>query len=60
MGIVLYLLVRLWIQGRRREIGILRSVGIGKKEILGQMLAESLAVSIAALVLAAVLSGHAA
>lgn len=60
MGMVLYLLVRLWMQGRRRETGILRSVGIGRREILGQMLAESFAVSLAALVLAVFLSGPAA
>ncbi|MCI8785303.1 MAG: ABC transporter permease [Eubacterium sp.] len=60
MGIVLYLLGRLWMQGRRREIGILRSVGIGRKEILGQMLAESFVVSLAALALAVLLSGPAA
>ena len=60
MGMVLYLLVRLWMQGRRRETGILRSVGIGRREILGQMLAESFAVSLAALALAVLLSGPAA
>ncbi len=60
MGIVLYLLGRLWMQGRRREIGILRSVGIGKGEILWQMLAESFAVSFAAIALAVLLSGLAA
>lgn len=57
MGIILYLLVRLWSQSRRQEIGILRSLGKTKAEILGQMLAECLLVSAAALALTFCLSG---
>ncbi len=57
MGIILYLALKLWIQGRRHEIGIFHSIGMRKRQILGQMLAECFAVSFAALVLAFLLSG---
>lgn len=56
-GMILYLLLKLWVQGRKHEAGILFSIGIGKKEVLGQMLTECLMVSAAALVLAIGLSG---
>ena len=57
LGIILYLVLKLWMQGRKREIGILYSIGIKKVEILGQMLAECLLVSALALMPAFVLSG---
>jgi len=60
MGVILYLLIHLWMQGRRHEVGIYRSVGMKKREILGQMLTECFAVSFAALALAFLLAGPAA
>lgn len=57
MGVLLYLLMRLRIQGRIHEAGILLSVGIGKGKIVGQMLVENLMVSVIAVVLAVLLSG---
>ena len=59
MGIILYLILKLWMQGREREIGILYSVGIKKREILCQMLTECLLVSAAALATVLLLSGPA-
>ena len=65
MGIVLFLLMKLSVRGRMHEVGILLSIGIKKRKIVGQMMAECLAVSAAegcrgsaaALVLAILLSG---
>ena len=57
IGMILYLVMKLWVQGRRYEMGIFRSVGMKKEEILGQMLVECLMVSGVALVMAFVLSG---
>lgn len=57
LGIVLFLVMKLWVQNRKHEAGVLLSVGIGKGKILGQILAESLLVSVAALLLAFLLSG---
>ena len=56
VGIILYLLMKLTVRGRMRETGILLSLGIKKRKIVGQMLIECLAVSAAALVLAILLS----
>ena len=56
LGTVLYLALKLWVQGRKREIGILYCIGIKKRSVLGQMLLESLAVSAVAVVLAVMLS----
>ena len=57
MGIILYLVIRLWVQGRMHEAGILISLGMGRRNVIGQMLAESLTAAAAALILAAALSG---
>lgn len=57
MGIILYLVMRLWVQGRMHEAGILISLGMGRRNVIGQMLAESLTAAAAALILAAALSG---
>ena len=57
LGIILYLILMFWVQGRRHEIGILYSIGMKKSSILRQMLAECLLMSAAALLLAFVLSG---
>ena len=57
LGIILYLILVLWVRGRRHEIGILYSMGMRKSNILGQMLAECLFMSAVALLLVFVLSG---
>ena len=57
MGIVLYLLMRLWIRGRMHEAGVLLSVGISKGKIVGQMLVECLAVAVIGVLFSVVLSG---
>ena len=57
IGVILYLVLKLWVQGRRREVGVLFSIGIKKGGVFGQMLTECLMVSAMALVLAFVLSG---
>lgn len=57
MGIILYLILKMWAQGRRHEVGVLLSIGIKKWKILFQMLAECLTLSAAALLLCFLLSG---
>ena len=57
LGIILYLILMFWVQGRGHEIGILYSIGMKKSNILRQMLAECLLMSAAALLFAFVLSG---
>lgn len=57
IGAVLFLLMRYWVSGRKREAGMLMSLGIGKGKIIGQMLLECLIVSGAAVILSLLLSG---
>lgn len=57
LGVILYLVMSLWVKGRKHEAGILLSVGIGKAKIVGQMVAECLMVSAVSLVLCMLLSG---
>ena len=57
MGIVLFLTLKLWMQGRKKEIAVLYSIGMKKRGIRHQMLAECLLVSAVALALAFLLSG---
>lgn len=57
IGIVLFLLMKLWTQGRKHEAGILLSIGIGKRRILCQMLTECFIMAVAALFLSLLLSG---
>ncbi len=40
--VILLLLMNLWIKKRRKEIGILRSVGVTCKEVIGQIIIECL------------------
>ena len=54
---VLFLLVRLWIRGRKHEIGIMISIGIKKGEVVCQILTEYFMISIAALIVTLFLSG---
>lgn len=56
IGAILYLILNLWIKSRVQEAGIFLSVGIRKKDILCQMLAECLIVGTAALLLSLFLS----
>lgn len=43
-AVILYLVLSLWIKTRIHEIGILLSIGINKRKIIGQMLLECAAV----------------
>ena len=52
--IVLSLILTMWIRGRKREIGILSSLGIKKQAILAQFILESCLVAVAAFLLAGV------
>lgn len=45
-GLVLTLILFLWVNGRRKEIGILLSIGTSKAKIMGQFVSEILFVSI--------------
>lgn len=56
-GIILYLLMKMIVRGRLHETGILLSIGIKKRKIVGQMLIECLTVSAVALAAAVLLSG---
>ena len=51
--ILLSLILRMWIKTRKREMGILLSVGIGQKEIVGQFVLEGVILLFAAVVLSA-------
>lgn len=59
MLMILSLLLNLWIRGRKQEMGILTSVGIRRRGILGQFLLESLILAVPALLAAAMLAGPA-
>lgn len=52
IGFILYMILKLWMQGRKHEVGILFSLGRGKTEVFAQMLTECLLVSAVALLLA--------
>lgn len=56
-GVILSLVLKLLVRGRKHEIGILYAIGMKKKEILGQMLTECMLLSVVALILAFILSG---
>lgn len=60
VGIILFLLMKMTVRGRMHEIGILLSIGVKKREIVGQLIIECMAVSTAAMLLAILLSGPAA
>jgi putative ABC transport system permease protein len=54
---LLGLTLNMWTKSRKREMAILMSLGVAKRELVLQQLLESLTVAIAALLLAAVVSG---
>lgn len=54
---ILFLLMKMWVQGRRREVGILLSIGMKKGKIIGQMLLECFILSALAVSLSVLLSG---
>lgn len=56
-AVILFLLMRLWVRGRKQEVGILLSIGIKKREIIAQMLMECMGISVLALAAAILLSG---
>ena len=47
-AIILYLLINLWTESRRKELKILRSLGFTKKGILGQLILEGTILAFAA------------
>lgn len=51
-AVIFYLILSLWIKGRIREIGILISVGVGKRKIIWQMMLECTAIATIALLIA--------
>lgn len=54
---ILSLILTMWIRSRKREIGILTSIGTKKKEILWQFILECCFVAAAAFLLAGILAG---
>ncbi|WP_150860736.1 ABC transporter permease, partial [Streptococcus pneumoniae] len=48
--LLLALLLSLWINARRKEVGILLSIGLKQASILGQFITESILIAIPALV----------
>ena len=57
-GVVLMLILFLWMNGRRKEMGIRLSLGMTKPQILAQFLVEVLMVSLASFVGAFLLGGR--
>ncbi|MDO5549368.1 MAG: FtsX-like permease family protein [Eubacteriales bacterium] len=55
-AIILFLVLTMWIKGRKREVAILLSIGINKKKVIVQMVLECVTVSVVGLVLTFVLS----
>ena len=59
-AVILYLILSLWIKTRIHEIGILLSIGINKRKIIGQMLLECATVVSLSLVLSIAAAPYAA
>lgn len=57
--IVLYLVLNMWTKGRKREIGVLLSLGLTKAKIRGQLVVECMLVAVAALILSFPAAGYA-
>ena len=58
--LLLALLLSLWINARRKEVGILLSIGLKQASILGQFITESILIAIPALVSTYFLSNYTA
>jgi len=58
--LLLALLLSLWINARRKEVGILLSIGLKQASILGQFITESILIAIPALASAYFLATHTA
>lgn len=58
--LLLALLLSLWINARRKEVGILLSIGLKQASILGQFITESILIAIPTLVSAYFLANHTA
>ena len=58
--LLLALLLSLWINARRKEVGILLSIGLKQASILGQFITESILIAIPALVSAYFLANYTA
>ena len=56
--LLLALLLSLWINARRKEVGILLSIGLKQASILGQFIIESILIAIPALVSAYFLANY--
>lgn len=54
---ILYLVLNMWVKGRKQEIGVLISIGISKRQVVLQLLLECLIVSVIGFLLALVVSG---
>ena len=57
--IILYLILNMWTKGRKREIGVLLSIGIKKAGIRAQLILECVLVGTAALLLSFLVAGYA-
>lgn len=57
--IILYLILNMWTKGRKREIGVLLSIGIKKAGIRAQLVLECVLVGAAALLLSFLVAGYA-
>jgi len=57
--IILYLILNMWTKGRKREIGVLLSIGIKKAGIRAQLILECVLVGAAALLLSFLVAGYA-
>src|SRR5699024_8018493 len=55
-AIILYLLINLWTEGRRKELKILRSLGFTKKGILGQLILEGVILAFVAVLVGTAVS----
>lgn len=55
--LILYLILKIWTKERKKEVGILLSVGVKRRNILLQMISECIVLTVLALLLTFLLSG---